>query len=132
MVCKKCGEKLTQEMLDVNLCWSCGAIINESSTEDEIVNNNITTEEESESVGDSNNTPNSQNTVGTILYILGILILIFGTIWSFSASGGSGRYYHFTFSTFIIYEFASVLSGFMVIGMAQVIQLLHKINNKLK
>lgn len=72
---------------------------------------------------------NSSNLIGSILLFLGVLILIIGTFGSFVLANENQN--SFMFSQFIIYEFASVLSGFMVIGLAQIIQLLHKINNKL-
>lgn len=78
---------------------------------------------------DENNSLNDVNTVGSILNFLGAAILIFGTMGSFAMSGGNGRHYEFTFSVFALCEFATILSGFMVIGMAQIIQLLHEIRN---
>ena len=72
----------------------------------------------------------SSNLIGSILQFLGVIILIIGTIGSFVLANENQN--GFMFSQFIIYEFASVLSGFTIIGLAQIILLLHKINNKLK
>lgn len=32
--CKECGNELTKEMIDVNMCWECGAILDESQVDD--------------------------------------------------------------------------------------------------
>ena len=32
--CKECGTELTQEMIDVNMCWECGAILDESQADE--------------------------------------------------------------------------------------------------
>lgn len=29
-ICPECGAKLTQEMIDVNMCWECGKILNDA------------------------------------------------------------------------------------------------------
>lgn len=33
--CPECGKALTQEMLDVNMCWECGKILDESLVDSE-------------------------------------------------------------------------------------------------
>lgn len=35
--CPKCGEILTQEMIDVNMCWECGYIIDDELVDDKII-----------------------------------------------------------------------------------------------
>lgn len=75
---------------------------------------------------------NTQNTIASILNFIGASILIWGTMGSFAIASESGRHNDFSFSVFAIYEFATILSGFIVIGMAQIIQLLHEINRSLK
>lgn len=35
MKCPECGTELTQEMIDANLCWECGKILDESLLYDE-------------------------------------------------------------------------------------------------
>ena len=34
--CPECGNELTQEMIDANMCWECGRIIDVSLVDDEI------------------------------------------------------------------------------------------------
>ncbi len=128
MVCKKCGKELTQEMIKANLCWSCGDIIDKSAVDEEISN---TTAEEDNKIYE-NNASNSSNLIGSVLQFLGVIILIVGTIGSFNLADNGGYRNSFVFSQFAIYEFVTVISGFMVIGLGQIIQLLHNINNKLK
>lgn len=38
MRCSKCGEELTQEMINVNMCWNCGNILDKSLLDDETIN----------------------------------------------------------------------------------------------
>lgn len=125
MVCPNCGEKLTKEMLFMNTCSFCGEMINKPRTQSNYSEPNTSAKEKPQS-------NSSGNKIEITLYVLGALVLIVGTIGSFSLSGGSGKYYHFTFSTFIVYELATFLFGFMTMGIAKIIQLLNKINNKLK
>lgn len=125
MVCPNCGEKLTKEMLFMNTCSFCGEIINKPRKQSDYGKPDTSTKEEQQS-------SNSGNKIEITLYVLGALVLIVGTIGSFSLSGGSGKYYHFTFSTFIVYELATFLFGFMTMGIAKIIHLLNQINNKLK
>lgn len=125
MVCPKCGEELTKEMLFMNTCSFCGETINKSKVRD---NNN----KPNTSIREESQRGNSGNKIEITLYILGVLVLVVGTIGSFSLSGGSGRYYHFTISTFIVYELATLLFSFITMGMAKIIHLLNRINNKLK
>lgn len=131
MVCKRCGKELTQEMIKANLCWACGDIIDESSAVDNEISN-TTVEEEVNNETNENYDSNNSNLIGSILQFLGILILILGTIGSFILADDGSYYNSFIFSQFVIYEFATILSGFVVIGLAQIVQLLHRINNKLK
>lgn len=136
MKCKNCGEELTQDMIDVNLCWFCGDIIDENfSDQSAEATKPVTSNSDSikaNSSKDDDNSLNDKNIVGTVLKILGVIILIFGTIGSFILADSDERYYSFSFVLFISYEFAALLSGFLLIGFAEIIQLLASINSKLK
>ena len=46
--CPECGCKLTQEMIDANMCWECGKILDESFLDTETIR------EISEQAGDIN------------------------------------------------------------------------------
>ena len=35
--CPDCGNELTQEMIDANMCWECGKILDESLLDEEVV-----------------------------------------------------------------------------------------------
>jgi len=37
--CPECGAALTQEMMDVNMCWECGKILDESLLDKDSLNN---------------------------------------------------------------------------------------------
>lgn len=130
MICKKCGEKLTKEMIDANLCWSCGDIIDENFVEQNEINmknSNITPSDLSK--GD--NGIGNKNVIGKCLHIFGLLVLILGTIGSIFLANVGGRYYDFSFSLFALYEFATILSSLILVGFAEIIQLLNKIYNKI-
>ena len=134
MVCKKCGKELTQEMIDVNLCWSCGDIINENLVEQNGNTDEPVMDDDANSYSDlsecNNDGIGNKNFIGMCLRILGISILIFGTIGSFIFANVGDRYSSFSFMLFFIYEFATILSGFIFIGFAEIIHLLNKISNK--
>lgn len=129
MICKKCGKELTQEMIDANLCWSCGDIINESIAEKDIISNSTTIENEPHN--GCYNVPHNKNKIGHFLKFIGIIILIFGSIASFVLAGGGRRNYNFVLPLFIIYEFATISVAFLFIGFSEIIRLLDNINNKL-
>lgn len=83
-------------------------------------------------VSNTNNSSNDHNAIGSILTFLGVIILIIGTIASYIMSGGGSRYYSSNNVTiFIVYEFATLLFGFVIIGFAQILHLLQRICNKL-
>jgi hypothetical protein len=73
----------------------------------------------------------NENTVGGILKVIGILILVVGTIASIFVAGGDGSRYEFSFIRFIIPEAVSIVSGMVFIGVAEIIKLLQEIRNKL-
>ena len=86
-------------------------------------NNNLTSK---------SNSSNDHNAIGTILTFLGVVVLIIGTIASYLLSGGGSRYYSSNNVTiFVLYEFATLLSGFVIIGFAHILHLLQRICNKL-
>lgn len=130
MKCKKCGKELTQEMIDVNLCWSCGDIINENFVEQDMDTDEPAVKKDdhpANSPSESDDTDSDdKNIIGTVLFGLGIVVLVLGTIGSFVLANDGG------FQLFAIYEFATILSGFMLMGFAEIIKLLAKINSKLK
>lgn len=135
MKCKNCGNELTQEMIDVNLCWTCGDIIDENFSEKNTEKNTIQENKDNLEMFNvclqNNANISDRNLIGTILRTLGIMILVIGTIGSIVIANGSGEIYHrFSFLSFCIYEFITIVSGFVFIGFSEIIQLLHKINSK--
>ena len=76
------------------------------------------------------NYQSSDNTVAKIIKICGVAIIILGTILSFIVAGGNGKY-EFSFLLFIAPEAISVISGLIIIGFSEIIQLLEDIKNKL-
>lgn len=130
--CPMCGSEISNSVTE---CPHCGYPLYNASTT-AIPPNDILTPADAEpnNVIDNNEeiSSNTQNTIASILNFIGASILIFGTMGAFAIASESGRHNDFSFSVFVIYEFATILSGFIVIGMAQIIQLLHEINRNLK
>lgn len=137
MKCKCCGNELTQEMIDANLCWTCGDIINENifklnDTLSEDSNEKCGYIIEDQGINEQQNTIKNKNIIGVALRILGIMVLIFGTIGSLVLANAGGRYSSFSVSVFVIYEFATILSAFLLLGISEIIQLLYHISKKIK
>lgn len=132
MKCKSCGNELTQEMIDVNLCWTCGGIIDENFSE-KITESGETHENKNNLnlsvLSQEDESDSNKNTIGSILFVLGIAILVIGTIGSVVIANNNSKIYH-PFMSFCVYEFITILSGFFLIGFSEIIQLLHKIGTK--
>lgn len=109
--CPKCGSVLNNDERASGKCFSCGeSFVSTLSKE-------------------TRPTVSNENMVGGILKAIGILILIFGTIGSiYFATRGYG----FEFGSFILPEIGTIVSGMMILGFSEIIQLLQDIKNKLK
>lgn len=134
MKCKNCGNELTQEMIDVNLCWTCGGIIDENFSEKNSENSRTHENKNNPNlsvISPKNELDSNKNIIGSILFILGITIMVIGTIGLIIVSNDDSKIYHqFSFISFCIYEFITIISGFFFIGFSEIIRLLHKINTK--
>lgn len=71
----------------------------------------------------------SENTIGGILKAIGIIEMIIGTFGSLYLAT---RGYEFEFGAFVLPEMATIVTGMMILGFSEIIQLLYHINNKLK
>ncbi len=116
--CPKCKSMLNNDEKACGKCFTCGATFESS-----LPQNTVTS---------SCNFP-KKNSVGKSLTIIGILVIILGTISSFSMSfyevHGSPE---FSFTNFIIPEAFSLVSGIMFLGFGEIIKLLQDICNKIK
>ena len=115
--CPKCKSILNNDEKASGKCFTCGATF-ESTLPQNTINPN------------SNYT---NNIIGKALKIIGVLVLILGTIGSFVTSfhnvyGQS----EFSFASFIVPETVSLVSGIVFLGFGEIIQLLQEISNKLK
>ena len=73
---------------------------------------------------------NKSNSVAQALRIVGILIIIFGVIGSIFLA--SSVYYEFNMFIFLVGAMSTGLSGALVIGFSEVIQILHENREYLK
>lgn len=116
--CPKCKSMLNNDEKACGKCFTCGATFESS-----LPQNTVTS---------SYNFP-KKNSVGRALTIIGIFVIILGTISSFSMSfyevHGSPE---FSFTNFIIPEAFSLVSGIMFLGFGEIIKLLQDICNKIK
>lgn len=119
MYCPKCKTLLEEDEKASGKCFNCGASFSSVLPEEK------KSTQKSDAIS-------NENTVGGILKAIGILILIIGTIGSIViASTGSYRH-EFSFTGFILPEIGTIVSGMMILGFAEIIQLLEDIKNKLK
>lgn len=114
MYCPKCKALLNNDEKETGKCFNCGAIF--STVVPEIKNNSLVS-------------GNGKNTIGSILGVIAVLIIIFGTIGSVYI-GGQG--YEFSFVSFILPEIGTIVSGMMFMGLSEIIQLLQDIKNKME
>lgn len=115
--CPKCNSTLNIDEKASGKCFSCGATFESILPQNKAITANIYTE----------------NSIGKAIKIIGIIILIVGTIGSFATS------FHnvygqtaFSFASFIIPETVTVVSGIVFLGFGEIIRLLQEISNKLK
>lgn len=70
-----------------------------------------------------------ENIIGSILKVIGFLVLILGTVGSVYI-GGQG--YEFSFGAFILPEIAVIFGGMMILGFSEIIQLLQDIKDRME
>lgn len=113
--CPECKSLLNNDEKASGKCFDCGATFSSSLPEPK---------------SSSSFSLNSrENTICGILKVIGILILIFGTIGSICLAT---QEYKFELEKFIFPEIGTIISGMMFIGFSEIIQLLQDIKNKLE
>lgn len=110
-ICPYCGKKLSEDEKIIYKCTSCGKRL-----EPTVLNQNR----------------RYINEIARAVKTGGIVIIVLGTTLSFIVAGGSGAKYEFSLLLFLIAECISIISGFLLIGFSEIIQLLEDIKNKLK
>ena len=116
--CPKCNEKLNIDEKTSGRCFSCGATF--SST--------IPKDKSQQSMSYRNQNVNYyENSTAKIIKFIGIFIIIAGTIGSIILTNDTQ-----SFSVFLIYEFACVVSGVLFVGFSEIIKLLEDIKERLK
>lgn len=108
--CPKCNQKLNLDEKASGLCFSCGATFPAIIPQDS---------------APSSPTYLHGNRVAGILKIIGIILMILGTIGSIILADNKQ-----SFAVFLIAEFASIVSGMFFIGMSEIINLLEDIKLK--
>lgn len=126
MICKKCKKELSSEMIKANLCWDCGEIIDKTLVDNDSFFNNVELETE---YSTEKTLSNDINNIAKSIKIFSKIIMIVGTILNILVLFVAGRYY--TFVSFLVFEIIFILSGLLLLGFSEIIQLLHDIKNKL-
>lgn len=127
MVCQKCKNELSSEMIKVNLCWNCGKIIDETLMDKDDISNNI--ELETEYTTEEKTTSGNTNSIAKSIKTLSKTIMIVGSILNIIMLLIASRYH--TFVSFFAFEIVFILSGLLLLGFSEIIQLLQDIKNKL-
>ena len=112
MKCSECGKELTAEEQKVGACSSCGKVIKVDATP-------------APSPDDMYET-----FIGKALKIVGIIIIIGGCIGSFIL--GKDSYGYLSYGTFFLYWAVSIISGLLIAGVGEIINLLYTICKKMK
>ena len=108
--CPKCGAYLSKNESLLGNCVSCGATFENKVAEKSSVSNTVT---------------RKNNTVAKCIRGLGIGIIVAGTFIAIGVANGND-----SVGLFFVTEIASIISGILLIGMAEIIQLLEDIKNK--
>ena len=111
--CPKCNEKLNIDEKLSGRCFSCGATFSSPLPKDD---------KKSVPYISANAT---DNTVAKIIKVLGIVIIILGTIGNIIMNHD-----HFSLSAFLEMELSCAVSGMFFVGLAEIIKLLEEIKNK--
>lgn len=123
ILCKKCGDDITSSrkgMFEGNYyCLGCYSNTIVNSSQDNNSNSASTFKEP------------TTNTIGTIIMVIGICVIVAGFFSGMIMEGKLGSWsYTFEFELALPYWIAGFISGMIFIGMAEIINLLHKIYNK--
>lgn len=115
--CPNCKSTLNSDEKASGKCFTCGMTFESSLSRETTAS--ITKE--------------TENTIGKALKIIGILILIVGTVGNFITSFHDAHGIElFSFVGFVLPEAAILVSGTLFLGFSEIIVLLQDISNKLK
>lgn len=118
LYCSNCKKLLSNDEKASGKCVNCGEEFSSTligATRPIEVNTDIATE---------------KNIVGMVLKVIGILILIVGTITNFILID---KYeYEYTIFSFIVPELRTIVSGMILIGSAEIVKLLQDIKNRMR
>ena len=118
LYCSNCKKLLSNDEKASGKCANCGEKFSSTligATRPIEVNTDIATE---------------KNIVGMVLKVIGILILIVGTITNFILID---KYeYEYTIFSFIVPELRTIVSGMILIGSAEIVKLLQHIKNRMR
>lgn len=124
--CPNCNKELTQEMIDANMCWECGFILDKTLADES--NDNINTINEKanlnkEEVNNSKVYTKKEYPLSQVLKSISVILGIVGTIGSISICQSE-------FSTFLIFEIVVLIQCIFMFSFGEIIQLLYDIKNK--
>ena len=115
--CPKCESTLNNDEKASGKCFSCGATFESILPKDNSSEHNY----------DDGN----ENGIAKAIKIMASIILILGSIGSFAMAINYGKS-NFSFEDFIVPETVTIVSGFIFLGLGEVVALLQSINNKLR
>lgn len=124
--CPNCNKELTQEMIDANMCWECGFILDKTLADE--INDSVDTINEKSDLKkeELNNLPNytkKEHPLSQVLKSISVILAIVGTIGSISICQSE-------FSIFIIFEIVILIQCIFLFSFGEIIQLLYDIKNK--
>ena len=114
--CPKCKTLLENDEIEIGKCLSCGAIFEKAAIEKKIYKTNL-------------DNVKHINTVAEILKVIGVFILVIGTIASICVGCISKE---FSFVLFFVMEIEVFIGGIIFIGFSEIIKLLEDIKDKMK
>ncbi len=110
--CPKCGSSLNNDEKASGKCFTCDAIF------------------------ESNLDPlwytakPNKNVISVAVKVCGIIIIIAGIILGFISANTGGNEYEFSLTVFIFPVMVNCISGIVLLGLSEIIQLLDDIKNK--
>ena len=107
--CPNCGKTLNEDEKVLYKCTSCGKKIQ----------NDVSFNFE-------------KNTISNIIKFCGFAVIILGTIYSFMSASDRDYEYHFNLLLFIASEIISIVSGILLLGLSEIVQVLDDIKHRLQ
>lgn len=125
MNCPNCNKEITHEMIDANMCWDCGFILDKSITDEKNCDFEISenVDLKNDKSTESPNYDYNEHPLAQLLKVISVILAIIGTIGSISICQSE-------FSIFVIFEVVVLIQCIFIFSFGEIIQLLHDIKSK--